>query len=76
MKDKEARWEIEQLREKVVKLSYRDCPKCKHLTIQLRGDGYPKEENVTYAWDYQEWDYLCLVCGSQIALETIAKVIE
>ena len=74
MKDKKARERIEEIECKLdlgadgLKILIRVCPKCKHETPQVKGDGVLKG-GAFYGWlshQHKDYDYLCLVCGSKL----------
>ena len=94
MKDKDARAEIKRVGKQLDDLStqlerlgsispkqpfsVRDCPKCKHITLQENNPDptYPEFYLVVHH-DYT-YDYICLVCGSKLkcVTETVCKVVK
>ena len=78
MKDKEARDSIRGIKrsiEHLTRLVVRDCPKCKHETVQSMELKTPHSSRYLLPYEPREpdWDYLCLVCGSKLKCVTLTK---
>ena len=84
MKDQEARDNIKELQDSVTRLneltgglndlSVRDCPKCKHPTLQQA-----RYTPYSFTWVGTSLDYRqCLTCGSKIVCidKTVCKVLK
>ncbi len=76
----DTRWKMEEIGHEMAKLekrlleglSVRDCPVCKHETLQKKGEeSFPLSgSHLSIQTGWEPYDYLCLNCGSKLVCKT------